>query len=83
VGDGERQRAEHVVTFGLAHRTLAPLTPSELNYDPPLRKRTVERVLKEMIRYGAPRLRHADEEAQSSFDTTCEMFRRFLGKATR
>jgi hypothetical protein len=36
-----------------------------------------------MIRYGGPRLRHADEEEQSSFATTCEVFRRFLGKAAR
>jgi hypothetical protein len=56
---------------------------TELNYDPPLRKRPVEHVLKEMIRYGGPRLRHADDEEQSSFDTTCEMFRQFLGKAAR
>jgi hypothetical protein len=56
---------------------------TELNYDPPLRKRPVDRVLKEMIRYGGPLLRDADEEQQVSFDTTCEMFRRFLGKTVR
>jgi hypothetical protein len=56
---------------------------SELNYDPLLRKRSVDRVLREMIRYGGPVLRHADEEEQASFNTTCEMFRRFLGKTAR
>jgi hypothetical protein len=56
---------------------------SELNYDPQLRKRSVDRVLKEMIRYGGPLLRNADEEQQASFDTTCEMFRRFLCKTPR
>jgi hypothetical protein len=56
---------------------------TELNYDPPLRKRPVDRVLTEMIRYGGPLLRHADEEQQASFDTTCEMFRRFFGNAAR
>jgi hypothetical protein len=56
---------------------------SELNYDPLLRKKPVDRVLRELIRYGGPHLRHADEEQQASFDTTCEMFRRFLGKTAR
>jgi len=56
---------------------------TELNYDSSLRKRPVDRVLKEMIRHGGPLLRHADEEQQMSFDTTCEMFRRFLGKTAR
>jgi hypothetical protein len=56
---------------------------SKLNYDPALRKRPVDRVLREMIRYGGPLLRHADEEQQVSFDITCEIFRRFLGKTAR
>jgi hypothetical protein len=56
---------------------------SELNCDPPLRKKPVDRGLKDMIQYGGPLLRHADEEQQASFDTTCEMFRRFLGKTAR
>jgi hypothetical protein len=56
---------------------------TELNYDPTLRKRSVDRVLREMIRYGGPHLRHADGEQQASFDTTCEMFRQFLGKTAR
>jgi hypothetical protein len=56
---------------------------TELNYDPSMRKRPVDRVLKEMIRYGGPLLRHAHEEQQMSFDTTCELFRRFLGKTAR
>jgi hypothetical protein len=35
-----------------------------------------------LIRYSGPLLRHADEEQQASFDTTCEMFPRFLGNTT-
>ena len=54
-----------------------------LNYDPPLRKRPVDRVLREMIRHGGPLLRNAEEEQQASFDTTCERFRRFLGNTAR
>jgi hypothetical protein len=56
---------------------------SELNYDPPLRKRPVDRVLREMIRHSGPALRHADKEQQESFNITCEMFRKFLGKTAR
>lgn len=56
---------------------------TQLNYDPTLRKQSVDRVLKEMIQYGGPLLRDADEEQQISFDTTCEMFRKFLGKTAR
>jgi hypothetical protein len=54
-----------------------------LNYDPTRRKRSVDRVLREMIRCGGPLLRDADEEQQASFDTTCEIFHRFLGKTAR
>jgi hypothetical protein len=84
---------ESLAASGMSHRTIQEHVDNmwalggqfitELNYDPLLRKRPVERVLKKMIRCGGPRLRHADEEEQSSFDTTCEMFRRFLGKAAR
>jgi hypothetical protein len=56
---------------------------TELNYDPPLRKRPVDRVLRDMIRHGGPLLRNAEEEQQASFDTTCERFRRFLGNTAR
>jgi hypothetical protein len=56
---------------------------TELNYDPPSRKKRVDTVLREMIRYGGPHLRHADEEEQASFDNTCEMFGQFLRKTAR
>jgi hypothetical protein len=53
---------------------------SELNYDPMLRKRPVDRVLRGTDPLRRPHLRDADEAEQASFDTTCEMFRRSLGK---
>jgi len=84
---------ESLAASGMSHRTIQKNVDNmwalggqfitELNYDPPLTNRPVERVLKEMIRYGGPRLRHADEEEQSSFDATCDMFRRFFGDAAR
>jgi hypothetical protein len=84
---------ESLATSGKSHRTIQKHVDNmwalggefitELNYDPPLRKRPVDRVLREMVRYRGPLLRHADEEQQASFDTTCEMFRRFLGNTPR
>jgi len=84
---------EHLVSSEKSRRTIQEHVDNmwalggefitQLNYDPTLRKRPVDRVLKEMIRYGGPLLRHADQEQQASFDTTCEMFRRFLGKTAR
>ena len=56
---------------------------TQLNYDPTLRKQSVDRVLRKIIRYGGPLLRDADEEQQASFDITCETFRRFLAKTAR
>jgi hypothetical protein len=84
---------ESLATSGESHRTIQEHVDnlwalggefiSQLNYDPPLRKKPVDRVLKEMIWYRGPLLRHADKEQQASFDTTCEMFRRFLSKTAR
>jgi hypothetical protein len=84
---------EHLVSSEKSRRTIQEHVDNmwalggqfitELNYDPTLRKRPVDRILKEMIRYGGPLLRHADEEQQASFDTTCEVFRRFLVKTAR
>ena len=84
---------ESLAASGKSHRTIQEHVDNiwalggefitELDYDPPLRKRPVDRVLREMIRYRSPLLRHADEEQQASFDTTCEMFRRFLANPAR
>jgi hypothetical protein len=81
---------EHLVSLEKSRRTIQEHVDNiwalggqfitELNYDPALRKRPVDRVLKEMISYGGPLLRQADEEQQTSFDATCEMLRQFLGK---
>jgi hypothetical protein len=84
---------EHLAASEKSHRTIQEHVDNmwalggefitELNYDPPLRKRPVDRVLRDMIRHGGPLLRNAEEEQQASFDTTCERFRRFLGNTAR
>jgi hypothetical protein len=50
----------------------------DLNDDPPLRKQPVERHLFKMIEYGGPLLYHGTENQQTSFDSTCRKFRKFL-----
>ena len=52
----------------------------DLNDDPPLRKRPVEQHLFKMIEYGGPLLHHGGEDQQTSFDSTCRKFRRFLNE---
>jgi len=56
---------------------------SELNYDPTLRNRPVDRLLLHLIRHGGPHLRHADQDQQASFDSTCRRFRQFLIRESR
>lgn len=55
----------------------------DLNDDQPLRKRPVEQHLFKMIEYGGPLLHHGDEDQQTSFDSTCRKFSRFLAQKTR
>jgi hypothetical protein len=57
----------------------------DLNDDPALRKRPVDRLLFEFerIEYGGPLLYHGDEDQQRSFDATCRKFRRFLTENAR
>jgi hypothetical protein len=50
----------------------------DLHSDTSLRKKPVERILRQMIEYGGPLLYHGGEDQQRSFDSTCRKFRRFL-----
>jgi len=43
-----------------------------------MRKKPVKQVLLKMIEYGGPLLYHGGEAEQSSFDSTCRKFKRFL-----
>jgi hypothetical protein len=55
----------------------------DLNDDPSLRKKPLNRVLSQMIEYGGPLLYHGDEDQRRSFDSTCRKFRRFLTETAR
>jgi len=51
----------------------------ELHYDPPLRKRTAERLLRDMVHAdGGPLVHNGSEDQQRSFDATCRKLHRFL-----
>ena len=51
----------------------------DLHYDPSLRKKPVDVVLRRMIECdGGPLLYHGGEEEQRSFDSTCRKLHRFL-----
>jgi hypothetical protein len=55
----------------------------DLHSDTSLRKKPVERILRQMIEYGGPLLYHGGEDQQRSFDSTCRKFRRFLSESPR
>ena len=55
----------------------------DLHSDTSLRKKPVERILRQMIEYGGPLLYHGGEDQQRSFDSTCRKFRRFLSETAR
>ena len=55
----------------------------DLHDDPSLRRKTMERILLQMIEYGGPLLYHGGEDQQSSFDSTCRKLRRFLTETAR
>jgi len=55
----------------------------DLNDNPALRTKPVDRVLSDMIEYGGPLLYHGGEDQQRSFDSTCRKFRRFLTATAR
>ena len=56
----------------------------DLNYDPSLREKPVDVVLRRMIEFdGGPLLYHGGEDEQRSFDSTCRKLRRFLTETAR
>jgi hypothetical protein len=56
----------------------------DLNYDPSLRKKPVDVVLRRMIEFdGGPLLYHGGEDEQRSFDSTCRKLRRFFTETAR
>ena len=56
----------------------------DLNYDPSLRKKPADVVLRRMIESdGGPLLYHGGEDEQRSFDSTCRKLRRFFTETAR
>src|SRR5579871_1800474 len=53
----------------------------DLHYDPSLRKRTAERLLRDSVHEsGGPSVHNASEEQQRSFDSTCRRLHRYLAR---
>jgi hypothetical protein len=51
----------------------------DLHYDPSLRKRATEQLLRSVIREdGGPLIHNGSEDEQRSFDSTCRKLHRFL-----
>lgn len=56
----------------------------DLHYDPSLRKRAADRLLRSAVHeYGGPSVHNGSEEAQRSLDATCRKLHRFLTQAPR
>jgi hypothetical protein len=56
----------------------------ELHYDPSLRRRPPEQLLREAVHeYGGPSVHNASEEHQSAFDATCRKLYRFFTTSSR
>jgi hypothetical protein len=56
----------------------------DLHYDPTLRKRAADRLLRSAVHeYGGPAVNNGSEEAQRSLDATCRKLHSFLTQAPR
>jgi len=80
---------EHLATSALSPKTIRRHVDNlwllggeiirDLHYDPSLRKRTAERLLRDAIHEdGGPLIHNGSEEDQRSLDSTCRKFHRFL-----
>lgn len=82
---------EHLANAGLSSRTIRRHVDHlwslggeiirDLHYDPSLRKRTVERLLREAVHQdGGPLVHNGSEEQQRAFDATCRKLHQFLSQ---
>ena len=56
----------------------------DLHYDPSLRKKAADRLLRDAVHEeGGPLVHNGSEEAQRSFDATCRKLHRFLAQPQR
>src|SRR6202166_3705766 len=85
---------DHLAASGLSPKTIQKHVDNmwalggefirDLHYDPSLRKKPVDAVLRRMIEYdGGPLLYHGGEHEQRSFDSTCRKLHRFLNETAR
>ena len=79
----------HLVSLGLSPKTIRRHVDNlwllggeiirDLHYDPSLRNRTAERLLRSVIHDdGGPLIHNGSEKEQRSFDSTCRRLHRFL-----
>lgn len=82
---------EHLANMGLSPKTVRRHVDNlwslggeiirDLHYDPSLRKRTAERLLRDAVHPdGGPLVHNGSEEGQRSFDATCRKLHRFLSQ---
>ena len=80
---------EHLAASGLSPKTIRQHVDNlwslggeiirDLHYDPSLRKRPADRLLREAVHeYGGPAVHNGSEEQQRSVDSTCRKLHRFL-----
>jgi hypothetical protein len=80
---------EHLAASGLTPKTIRQHVDNlwslggeiirDLHYDPSLRKRPADRLLREAVHeYGGPAVHNGSEEQQRSVDLTCRKLHRFL-----
>jgi hypothetical protein len=80
---------EHLAASGLSPKTVRQHVDNlwtlggeiirDLHYDPSLRKKAVERLLRDAVHeWGGPAVHNGSEEQQRSVDSTCRKLHRFL-----
>ena len=85
---------EHLASSGLAPRTIRRHVDNlwllggeiirDLNYNPSLRKKTAEQLLRHAVYDdGGPLIHNGSEEDQPAFDATCRKLHRFLTQSQR
>jgi hypothetical protein len=83
---------EHLAVSGLSPKTIRQHVDNlwtlggeiirDLHYDPSLRKRAAEQLLRDAVHeYGGPSVHNGSEEQQRSVDSTCKKLHRFLTQA--
>jgi len=82
---------EHLVASGLSPKTIRNHVDNlwslggeiirDLHYDPSLRKRPADRLLREAVHeWGGPAVHNGSEEQQRSVDSTCRKLHHFLSQ---